>query len=97
MLPGNLYLDNTKAPMEAINICPAVPATVINTVLKRYLENGTHDFPRSTNRSWKLSMVGFLTKNLGGYMNISSIGLKALFMAYTIGIAMNTANRPKNV
>ena len=41
--PGNRYLEIGYAHIEAITICPTVPTTVINTVLKIYRENGTQE------------------------------------------------------
>ena len=61
---------------------------VINTVLNMYLEKGTHDWLISTNTSWKLSKVGFLTKKRGGKINNSSKGFKELLMAKTKGSAI---------
>ena len=54
-------------------------------MLKKYLENGTSDEPSALTKSAKLSSVGFLTKNLGGYRKISSRGLKALHTVNTKG------------
>ena len=47
--------------MEAMNRCPKVPITEVNTVLKMYRENGTHEVFISPNRSLKLVKVGFIT------------------------------------
>src|SRR5690606_26466253 len=94
LLPGNLYLDNTYAAIEATRRCPRVPTTVINTVLNIYRENGTHVFPINTNKSAKLSRVGLLTQSLGGNKNISSNGLKALLTAYSNG---SIKNHPKTI
>ena len=89
--PGNSYFAITKAPMDAIIRCPAVPTTVINTVLNMYLEKGTHDFPMVTNKSEKLSSVGFKAHTVGGTFNNSSNGFNALLMENTRGNAITVA------
>ena len=91
LLPGNSYFARTNAPMDAIIRCPAVPTTVINTVLNMYLEKVTHDFPIVTNKSWKLSIVGFCANTFGGNKNSSSNGFKALLTAKTSGNTMASA------
>ena len=70
--------------------CPNVPATVMNTVLNMYLENGTHDSDIITNTSWKFFNVGLRTNNLGGNTNSSSTGFRELLMDSTSGTTMNT-------
>ena len=56
--PGKSYFESTKAAIDAMIRCPAVPAAVISTVLKIYLEKVTVDLPIFTIRSAKLSVVG---------------------------------------
>ena len=56
--PGNLYFDNGYAHIEAIRICPVVPAAVMKTVLKIYRLNGTQDSDMMLNRSLKFLIVG---------------------------------------
>src|SRR5690606_29842454 len=77
-----------------------VPKTVTKIVLKKYLENGTKDVPRTTPKSLKLSNVGFCTINFGGYSKISFRGLKALLTINSIGrkliIPAPARNRNKN-
>ena len=76
--PGNSYLESTNAAMDAIIRCPTVPTAVMSTVLNRYLEKVTQDFPMVTNRSEKLSVVGFFGSMVGGNRNNSSSGFSAL-------------------
>ena len=79
--PGKSYFARTNAPMDAISRWPAVPANVIKIVLNKYLVNVTHDLPSVTNRSEKLSSVGFCAKIFGGNLNSSSSGFKAFATA----------------
>jgi len=71
---------------------------VTNTVLKTYLENGTHKFEISCDIIEKFSNVGCITKKRGGYKNNSSSGLNALIMIYATGRNINVPhiNRNKN-
>ena len=82
--------------MEAIIRCPAVPTTVMNAVLNMYLEKVTQDFPIVTNRSEKLSMVGFWANIFGGNMNSSSRGFRALLTANTSGKIISAAIPRRN-
>ena len=77
-----------KDAIDATIKCPAVPTNVINTVLKRYLENDTQDLPIVINKSEKLSSVGCCANILGGNLNNSSKGLSALLTAKIIGKAI---------
>ena len=78
-------------------MCPNVPTIVTNIVLKKYLEKGTSELPKALTKSEKLFNVGFLTKNLGGYKNISSRGLKALDTVNTSGYALKLPNFGKKM
>ena len=64
--------------MEAKITCRPVPATVMNRVLKKYRVMGTQELFITVIRSFRLSSVGFCTKNRGGERYSSSIGLNAL-------------------
>jgi hypothetical protein len=59
--PGNLIFASVYAAKEAINRCPNVPITEVNTVLNIYLEKGTQDIFISENSDEKFSNVGFCT------------------------------------
>ena len=69
---------------------------VIKTVLNIYRMKGTHDSLISSDKSPKLSKVGFFTKMCGGKMNSSSSGLKALQTVYTSGIIMKKPTTASN-
>ncbi|MNH46065.1 hypothetical protein D3C79_1086980 [compost metagenome] len=75
-----MCLASGYAAADAKTIWPKVPAAVINTVLKIYLENGTQELFMTWNRSPKFSNVGFLTNSVGGKTNSSSSGLNALLI-----------------
>jgi hypothetical protein len=96
-LPGNLNFSSAYAAIDARITCPAVPTMVMVSVFKRYLEKGTHDSVRSMNTSPKLSSVGRCGNNLGGKMNNSSSGLKALPTENITGISMNRATMNINM
>ena len=72
-------------------IFPKVPITVTASELKTYLEKGSHESPRSEDKSLKLSSVGFIGKSLGGKINSSLNGLKALDTTNTSGRSINRA------
>ena len=63
-------------------------ASVVKTLLKIYLTNGTSEFPSEFNRDLKLLNVGLLVKKVGGNRYNSSIGLKAVTTRYTSGKAV---------
>jgi len=78
--------------------CPAVPATVMNTVLKKYLVTGTHELDISTQSSVKFLSVGLLTvKSVGGNLHISLKGLKAVTIANTSGIDVKNAQEKRKM
>jgi len=76
---------------------PTTVTTDVNKLLKIYLENGTVELLRTSNKSEKFFNVGFLTKYLGGNTNNSSIGLKALDIIYTRGNAVKHTNKIINM
>ncbi|MHB8962161.1 MAG: hypothetical protein ACYC5K_03320 [Saccharofermentanales bacterium] len=80
-LPGKSCLANGYAAMLAKNRCPAVPIILTRKLLKRYLDSGTQKDAVICCNSMKLLTVGCLTKSLGGKINISVIGLNAVFTA----------------
>ena len=51
LLPGKTIFESTYAAIEASTRLPKVPAIEISTVLKMYLEKGTHDVLIRKNRS----------------------------------------------
>ena len=70
---------------------PAVPTTVMNSVLYRYRRNGTSESDSTVNISPKFPVVQSVGNSLGGNAHSSWEGLKALPMISTIGSAINTA------
>lgn len=97
LLPGNLYFAKGYAAMDAIKICPTVPRTLIKMLLNRYLLKGTKELANNANKSLKFLVVGFITKNLGGKINNSSIGLKARVTVYSNGSAIKAAIKPSSI
>ena len=85
------------AAIDAMITCPTVPASVIQIVLKKYLENGTHESSNNIDKSLKLSNVGFWKNSLGGYINNSASGLKAAQKEYTSGYALNKPNKQSKI
>jgi hypothetical protein len=83
--PKNLCLANGYAAKDAKITCTAVLITLTNTLLNKYLQNGTHRLDVKLNNNVKFSSVGLITKNRGGKMNISSKGFKACITVYTKG------------
>ena len=66
-------------------IASVTPKIVTNSEFTKYLENGTPDALTIRDNSAKLSNVGLLTKNFGGYMKSSLCGLKAWLMIKIMG------------
>ena len=91
-------LASTKAAMEAMIRCPAVPTPVINTVLNRYRRECHSGFAHCYEQIREVISVGFCANIHGGNINNSSKGFKALLTAYTIGNTITiafTSNRKK--
>ena len=65
-------------------------------VLKKYRVNGTHEVFISTNRSEQFFVVQFCGKIVGGNLNSSSVGLKELPIAKSMGRTINAPIRTRN-
>ena len=65
-LPGNLNLASGNAAMLASTMCPTQPSVTMNSVLNRYLKNGTSDSAKIENSSEKFVVVGCMTNRRGG-------------------------------
>lgn len=78
--PLKVALERAKAAIIEMNIYTAVVASVINRLLKIYLENGTLSDEIRLGKTVKLAIVGLRTKNLGGKISSSSSGLNAVQM-----------------
>lgn len=78
--------------MEETITLPAVPTTAIKTVLKMYRDMGMSELFISTERSEKLSSVGWVTKKRGGKIHSSLRGFRALLMVYTSGSTIKEAH-----
>ena len=91
--PGNSYFARTKAAMPATTRWPKVPTTVMITVFTRYRLKGTQLWPIVTNRSEKLSIVGWLGHTGGGKRKSSSRGFSEEPIRKNSGNAIAMANR----
>ena len=59
--PGNLHFASTKPAQQHTNRLQIQMTTVMNTLLKMYLESGTQRLAATVNISEKLLVVGFRT------------------------------------
>ena len=88
----SLYLTSEKAPIaETITVSTTV-VTAVTTLFRMYRVKGTSELLRAVSKLEKLVKVGFRTRNLGGYINNSSIGLKAVDTMYMRGSAVNATS-----
>jgi len=70
-LPLNFNLESAYAENAVMKIAKVTPINVIKMLLTKYLENGTPDEDTILESSVKLSKVGLVTKNFGGYAKSS--------------------------
>ncbi len=86
--PEGWSFTSEYAPMQDTVTVQSTMMVVIMMLLKAYLVKGTVELPSDTTRSLKFLVVGFLTKNWGGYMKSSSNGLNAVLIRYIRGSAV---------
>ena len=61
LLPGNLHFASANAAQQQTNKLQTQITIVVNTLLKTYLENGTHMLAATLNKSEKFLVVGLST------------------------------------
>jgi len=76
-LPGKRCLDKAYAAMALNKITAINVDAVVSKLLNKYRLKGTTVDCDFISKSEKLSSVGLRTRNLGGYINNSLIGLNA--------------------
>jgi hypothetical protein len=73
-------LEKVNAAIEPTQIETITVTTVINKVLKKYLESGTSKLLNNAGKTLKLSNVGRATQKRGGKINNSSKGFNEVII-----------------
>ena len=73
-------LEKVNAAIEPNQIETTTVATVINKVLKKYLESGISKLLNNAGKTLKLSNVGRATQKRGGKISNSSKGFKEVII-----------------